>query len=864
MRASAPSYPVFGRTGTFLCLTIIVGAAAWMGWPTLEAGYLSGDDEALIFNHGLVNRPSLSHAAKLFEVVHRDLYQPLPLLSFQAEFALHASGSGPHHIQHICSRMHLTNLLIHALNAVLVVLLFKRLTTNAAVTAFVALAFVAHPLSTECYAWLNGRMIMMSATFSLLTLLLYDIWMVRARCSGDRPHRPAHYLLAAGVLLALALAMMSKLRLGLPVLLLLMTWWRMRDGSVERSLLRCRSWWACAVLAGLLTGVFLWINVASTGDSRMFEGARHQLQGPNGARVALALGWYIQHYFWPVGLSPWYAAPQAVAWGDADVLWSVAIVLVALGVVWTMRRRWPEVVPGSVWFLVTVASTLPFIPARNLLVADRYVYLSNIGLHWIVGAALWWCIERSVAHKRRFPTWMISATAVMIAWGSVSRGVTSYYRDDDAKIRRMVDIAPDYPTLLTSWGWYFYRRGDYAGAITKANEELARFSNDDAAYYRALNLRAVASFKMNGDLAPAESDLRAAIERGPGFAKSYYRLGMVLDKSGRAEEAEPHLLKAIELAPGFNPAIKLRARICRRKGRIAKARALYEEVVVNSVGYDLEAQQALCEIAMETEDYERAIQRYRQLLDWLPDHVDLRINLAFALHRSGQSAEAIDQYTSAVEIAPHSGPARMNLAILLDSMGQAAAAREQFLELIRRHPTHKAALIAAARALRAARQYGHAAAIWGPALASDPNDAELWALRAYHECLAGLSTAEASASAALGIQAEQPLAELVMILAQVQSRKIDGIFASSQRIVSGRWPVGTYEYAYEALEFLAKVDPRSPWPYYVTAVLLHAEGRDGPADVVRQQFEQTCTDPKAHQQLRARLANGRSEENPNP
>src|SRR5262245_22531017 len=73
---------------------VVVLAALAVGWPAVRGGYLSGDDENLIFNHGLVNRPSLAHAAELFRIIHRDLYQPIPLLTFQLEFAAHEPGAG--------------------------------------------------------------------------------------------------------------------------------------------------------------------------------------------------------------------------------------------------------------------------------------------------------------------------------------------------------------------------------------------------------------------------------------------------------------------------------------------------------------------------------------------------------------------------------------------------------------------------------------------------------------------------------------------------------------------------------------------------------------------------------------------------
>jgi len=56
-------------------------------FPSIHGGFLSGDDYHLVRNHVLVNHPSIPHALKIFTIVHRDLYQPIPLVSFSIDFA---------------------------------------------------------------------------------------------------------------------------------------------------------------------------------------------------------------------------------------------------------------------------------------------------------------------------------------------------------------------------------------------------------------------------------------------------------------------------------------------------------------------------------------------------------------------------------------------------------------------------------------------------------------------------------------------------------------------------------------------------------------------------------------------------------
>ncbi len=102
-------------------MLLVAGAALVMGLPTVRGLFVGGDDHRLVLNHVLVSRPSVAHAGELFTIPHRDLYQPLPLLSFSGEFALlqalHFDERGGDGVAWL---FHLNNNLLHMVNAVLV------------------------------------------------------------------------------------------------------------------------------------------------------------------------------------------------------------------------------------------------------------------------------------------------------------------------------------------------------------------------------------------------------------------------------------------------------------------------------------------------------------------------------------------------------------------------------------------------------------------------------------------------------------------------------------------------------------------------------------------------------------------------
>jgi tetratricopeptide (TPR) repeat protein len=786
------------------CVALIV-AGLVVGWPALDGGFLGSDDEHLIVNHALVNHPSLANAIELFTISHRDLYQPIPLLTFQIEFALFSGGG----LDALAAAMHRTNLAIHILNGLLVWVLFRRLAGGRLVPLMIALLFVVHPLSVECFAWLNGRMIMLSTTFSLASLIVFNQWQeLRTRPRGGTPANAfgvRDALLIAGVLCFAVLAMMSKVRPGLPFLFGVVLLWR--RGWPDRKT------WVVMLTALALAVCFIVVNYGMTKDSRMFEGADRQLQGPNLARVAMSLEWYFTHYIWPAGLSPYYPTPPTVAWGDRAVLIALAVVFaVAVATLLSWRKSRVGLV-GMMWFLLTVGATLPFIPARNLLVADRYVYMSNIGLNWIFAAAALLLFNKlSRARRLQLGRLVVGllAVGVPVLLIGASRQLTDHYADNDASIARIIDLSPEHPTLRTTWGWYHFQRGDYVGARSLADQELAMFPDDNVAFARAMNLRAMSRYSQEQDVPGAERDLRNAIERYPEFAKSHFRLGLIYYEQHRLAEAAQQLEIAIEKAPEFNPALNLLGRVCRRTDQLERARRLYERSLANSRGYDVEALEALAEMELEAGSFEQAAAHYEALLALRPGGVPARMNLAFALRSVGRSQDAWQLYAS----------------------------------LLSEHPGDRRVLIAAADFLRSAGRFDMAARLWDEALRAEPRAADLLAWRSLHEWyVQDFDGAERSAQRALQAGSE-PVARLTLLLIAVAADRPEEVNGRLETLFGrqeGR-DLRLFTYAYEALQFLSSANDASPWPYYATALLLLEEDRYDVAQAVRADFEKRCRD----------------------
>ena len=598
-------------------LLLGVAAALAMGLPTLRGTFVGGDDQRLVLNHVLVNHPSILHAVQLFTIVHRDLYQPLPLLTFSAEFlitdwlGLFRSG-----VEGGAWLFHLDNVLLHAINAALVWLLIARLHSRwspqgTIVATIVALLFAVHPLQVETVAWVNGRMMLLSTLFALAAMLSFDRWLERGT--------PLHAVLTP---LFVLLSSISKVRAGLPLLLLLLVLTR-RERSHRR-------FWPVWILAGVISGFFVWLNVGATAGADLFaEGAEH-LRGPRPVRVLMALAFYLQHLVWPTCLTSYYPTPPVVSWLDpATIRALIVLAMSALAVGW-MCVRSPACRFGALWFLIAIADTLPVFPARNILAADRYVYLPIIGLLWCVGALA----VDVLGVNQRSPTrrWALSAVSALIVAALVGTSwyTAKWYNSALLKTQRVAECFPDEPRVWEKLGWTHHQLGQYDKAIEFAEKEMRQDS--PAAVSGACQLIGLSHLRMgNGE--EALRWLQRAVGLDPATDIGKYRLGLAYEELGRIEEAVSSYEAAAEVAPGHNPTLLRLAGVYRRLGRPQDARAAYAKALENNA-YEIPAIIGLVELDTETDSPQacrEATARLVKLLEDVPDDLAARLNLAALL-----------------------------------------------------------------------------------------------------------------------------------------------------------------------------------------------------------------------------------------
>jgi hypothetical protein len=493
----------------------IVTAFAYV--PVLDAGFLNWDDPAYVSGNPGIRSLSWQTVAWAFTTFQEGIWHPLTWLSLALDHALY--GLGPR-------GFHLTNLLLHVTNTVLVFLVWERLTGALGASALVAALFGLHPMHVESVAWVTERKDVLSACFWLLTMAAY----VRFVRVGTW----TAYLL---VVLTYAAGLLAKpMLVTLPFVLLLLDYWPIR--RLSRSAVAEKLPLLALALAVAVVSV---AAVADVGAQAIPDPI------PPLARVANALVSCVKYLaltVWPGRLSPWYShpwfegAPLSIASvGGAAVLLLAVSVLVVVA-----APRAPYAPVGWFWFLGTLVPVLGLLYNGRQGMADRYAYIPHIGLFVAVVGAL---ADVAARQTRRVRATAGVVTAVVLAVLVVRTAAQArVWRDDRTFWSYTVRTSPHSFIAHQALGSIMQASGRTDEAIrlytraTRLRPELAR-----------MHLTLGRLLARAGRPQRAAAELRKAVAGDPASADAHHALGQVLLTLGHRASARRELERALALRP---------------------------------------------------------------------------------------------------------------------------------------------------------------------------------------------------------------------------------------------------------------------------------------------------------------------------
>jgi tetratricopeptide (TPR) repeat protein len=594
---------------------------------------------------------------------------------------------------------HLTNVLLHALAACLVVTIARRLALPGGWLA--GLIFALHPICVEAVAWISEQKSVLSGVFCLAAALAY--------LHFDQSRRPSRYFAALGLFI---LALLSKtVTATLPAALLVVFWWRRGRLEWKHDVRPLLPWLALGASAGLFTA---WVEKTVIGANGV-DFALTPLQ-----RVLLAgraIWFYAAKLIWPANLTFLYPR-WSIDPGDwRQYLFPAGVLVVAIGL-WRLARQNRGPLAGFLLFAGTLFPVLGFFnvyPFRYSYVAGHFAYLASLGILVPVASAL--ARIDSKAGRIAIPVILLAVLGVS-TWRQ-----SGIYSDEETLYRATLERNPDSWLAHNNLGNILLKDpGARADAI--AHFEAALRVRPD--YWEAHLSLGNALLEMPGRLDDAIAEYQRALRLAPESERAHTNLGNALLQAGRTEEAIAQLETALRIQPGNaeahndlgNALLRLPGRLpqaiaeyqaalradpnlaeahnnlgralAQTPGRLPEAIAQFEAAIrirPDYFGAHSNLGNALSEIPGRLPD---AIVEYQAALRIHPDFAAAHNNLGYALSQmSGRLPDAIAEYRAALQLAPDFADAHYNLASALLGAGRPADAIAEYEAVLRIRPNEQ-------------------------------------------------------------------------------------------------------------------------------------------------------------------------------
>ncbi len=619
---------------------------------------------------------------------------------------------------------HLTNLLLHIANTLLLFLVFHRMTKAPWKSAFAAALFAIHPLHVESVAWVSERKDVLSTFFWMLAMGAYVHYVAHPRLKN--------YL---AVLIFFVLGLMAKpMLVTLPFVLLLMDFWPLQRFEPEKSARQTRIeasrqgagsrerapqsakkrkgksgktpagqdmvkeekpadhkyQWAL-IRPLLLEKIPLF---ALTALSCIVTYAVQQKGGAiasidafsPGIRIANALVSYIIYIgktIWPVNLAVYYPHP------GLRPLWQVLGAALFLGAVTfaviRTAKRFPYLATGWLWFAGTLVPVIGIVQVGAQAMADRYTYIPLIGL--FVMAA--WGIPDLLKKWRptRFPTRskeaLFAASAlVLLSLVIATRTQVGYWRNDIALYDHSLKVAGPSDVILCNRGVARDELGEHMQAISDFDRAIEINPERSEAYI----YRGIAYGKL-GEHRRAISDFDRAIEIDPEKADAHDNRGATYAKLGNHRQAISDYDRAIEIDPEFAMAYIDRGAAYRELGDHMQAISDYDRAIeINPEYADAYINRGAVYDILG--DHRQAISDYDRAIEINPEYAEAYYDRGVAYGKLGNPRQAISDFDRAIEINPKYADAYSNRGATYAILGNHRQAISDYDRAIEFNPEH--------------------------------------------------------------------------------------------------------------------------------------------------------------------------------
>ena len=703
--------------GRALGLIFLIGSAVFVN--SLANGF-AYDDRTIIEGNLAVRylrKPSVIFLNGYWpEPFPNNLYRPLVIASYAVNYAM--GGITPW-------GYHFVNILLHALNGMLVYAVVRKLFQGRVLAFLSGIAFALHPIHTEAVANVVGRAELLAAFFVFLAWLAY----LHARETVGLRRRAA----LAASMFCFALALLSKehavVLIGILALSDLLLELRHAPGPPVRRWTQMLGGLARPVYVWyvLILGVYLWIRFLVLGTVLGAEGTRfvdNPLAHSGGLVRVLTATKVLGQYLWlllvPDRLSADYSynsIPLSGSIGDPGVLLSLLVLIVLAALSWWARHRQPILAFSFGFFALTILPVSNLLFPIGTIMAERLLYLPSLGFCLALGAVLAAALSRTVGRSKA-----MSALCLVLFCGLSTAYATKtilrnpVWRDDRTLFLTTVRDKPQSAKVRSSVARLYAEEGRLEEARAEADAALSISPDYPFAHFELGNVMA-----KQGRLEEALGAYTKAVTLSPVYGDAYYEMGTIYDKMGRSAEAadayrragqgvavrreaaaeialalfrlgsvaeaERQLERAAVRIPDSPELLNNLGLIYLRQERLEKARS-YLQAASRLKPDSAEIWANLGKVLLRQGEVIQARSAFEKALALHPDSVEAKMGIGVIRVREGRLDESLEKLKDVVKASPHNAEARNNLGVTYERRGDFKEAARAFEAAVRLHPDY--------------------------------------------------------------------------------------------------------------------------------------------------------------------------------
>lgn len=581
-------------------------------------------------------------------------YRPLQTLSFMGDYKVWQLNPFGYH---------LTNIVLHFLNGLLVAGIIYVLFDNFFIASASSLFFCAHPVNVSTVAYISGRGDLLAATFILATFLF-------SLLSFKLPKRQKFYFVSA-FLCSIAAFLSRENALIIPFMILFA-----RSFMEERQKKTYLLFLSIVLAASFYLYVrFMVLNIPFT--NHVFLRLDPLFKLLNFLHLLIR---YVVLLSMPAVLYLTHTAIPILSWSEPGAWITLILCAIAFSAVFIKMKN--KIIQFSFWWFLISAAPIFFVMAsfssNKLCMAENWIYLAAIGFYVMISYALYilWLRRKTAAY--------CLIVAFVLTYVCITLSNSGHFKDRISLAGHMLRYDPENEEAHKELAGAYCEKKEYGKALTHI-EEAARLDPLDPDMF----ILKGTYYEDTGRIDLAVTMYETLLRMQPFSARAHNNLGGIYFNQGKLDKAKAFFERAIELNPLLVEPYLNMARLYQHNQKTEEAAGFYLQAIRYNPGIK-EGFVNLARMYLEQKNFNGAIDILNKGLRFGHRGGDVLLALGIAHGALGFDVVAERYFTEALKGEPHSEDIILNLGIFYANRGQLNKAIAMWQKGLQSNPGSKA------------------------------------------------------------------------------------------------------------------------------------------------------------------------------